>query len=327
MEKVIVFDLEMLCDKRKLEYAEKQTIRIGAVKYSPDKREIDRFDTFVQPIGEYVISEFCTSLTGIVQSDVEKADKFPEALSKFLHWMGDLQNAAIYTWGEDDMPRLVADAELHGLNPLVLGLMKDKTTDFQNIFRKKVSYEQMSISNALKLFDQEFEGEKHRPCDDAYNTLRLYFEYDKNAMRNEMMYLQQICFQNELSSDFETWKEKIEENDFSINVDDKVHLYQLVEKSWKLDTTPYLEYIHSHCKVSYMQKIYNYTSSLLKKYQRITSKSIMADKAFIERLSALDKIKGVAYKIYIDMTKHKTDNIHRYMKEIHKKVEKFQLVY
>lgn len=58
-------------------------IQFSAVKYQ-DGKEVDRFDTFVKPSNNKVISEFTTELTGITPEDVASAPVFASVWEQFL---------------------------------------------------------------------------------------------------------------------------------------------------------------------------------------------------------------------------------------------------
>lgn len=323
LKKIIFFDLEMLCDKRKLEYHEKQTIRIGAVKLDVMTGAIDRFDEYVKPKGEYVISEFCTSLTGIMQNEVDNASYFETVMSSFICWIGDLEGTVFYTWGEDDMPRLLADATLNELSLPGLQFMEKASVNFQTIFTNEVSFEQFSIENALRFCQMEFEGEKHRPCDDALNTLRLYQYYVENRMRNQIRYLERICFNDKGLKEFKEWHEQIEKKQYNMDELELKELSHLIECAWQLDVQNYLKNVKPIVKVPHMRKVCNLTKTLIKKYQKVLSKDITQHCDFDKRLEILGKIKKISFQIYIGTVQNHKEDIDHFMKEIQTQMDLF----
>ena len=62
------------------------------------------FHTFVRPTVNPHLKPFCTSLTGIVQDDLEDAPTFPEALRSFGAWMRD-EGLLFPTHSEDELGR------------------------------------------------------------------------------------------------------------------------------------------------------------------------------------------------------------------------------
>ena len=62
--------------------------QLSAVKYQ-NGVEIDRFDTFLKPSNNGIISQFITDLTGITQEDVDDAPRFSEVWDAFKGFIGD----------------------------------------------------------------------------------------------------------------------------------------------------------------------------------------------------------------------------------------------
>jgi len=78
----IIFDLEATCWEQGSNIDRMEVIEIGAARLVTDDYEVrDTFSTFVRPTQEPILSEFCTNLTTINQSDVDSAPIFPEALA------------------------------------------------------------------------------------------------------------------------------------------------------------------------------------------------------------------------------------------------------
>ena len=76
MEKAfILYDLEATC-WRTSRPKRVEIIEVGAVKVNEDLEITSEFCAFVRPMVHPVISRFCTSLTSIRQSDVDRAPQF-----------------------------------------------------------------------------------------------------------------------------------------------------------------------------------------------------------------------------------------------------------
>ena len=48
--------------------------------------QVDEFQSFVRPVVKPKLTEFCTTLTGITQSQVDKAPVFAEVLGRVEEW-------------------------------------------------------------------------------------------------------------------------------------------------------------------------------------------------------------------------------------------------
>ena len=84
----IILDLEATCTDNRNIYFDNEVIEIGAVKIE-NKQVIDEFQSFVRPVVNTELTEFCKNLTSINQSDVDNAEIFPNVLDNFLSWCYD----------------------------------------------------------------------------------------------------------------------------------------------------------------------------------------------------------------------------------------------
>ena len=55
--------------------------------YRKEPEKVDVFHSFVRPVINPKLSEFCKSLTGIEQETVDKAEVFQDVLIRFESWM------------------------------------------------------------------------------------------------------------------------------------------------------------------------------------------------------------------------------------------------
>jgi len=77
----------------------REIIEIASVKCDDSWKIIDEFSEFVCPIICTEISPFCTKLTTITQSEVNKAGIFPEVLNRFKKWLDQSQDNIFHSWG------------------------------------------------------------------------------------------------------------------------------------------------------------------------------------------------------------------------------------
>ena len=113
--KHIVFDLEATCWSEGSTPERMEIIEIGAAKLSEKTYNIESvFSTFVKPIKEIELSDFCRKLTSIRQSDVDSAPEFPQAMKKFLDWI-DNDEATFCSWGAYDITQIRIDCRRHRL--------------------------------------------------------------------------------------------------------------------------------------------------------------------------------------------------------------------
>lgn len=77
-----------------------EVIQIAAIKIDENFNELGRFDIFVKPTLNPILSDYITNLTGITQKQVdEEGLEYFTALNAFKEFIG---NAKCYSYGSDD---------------------------------------------------------------------------------------------------------------------------------------------------------------------------------------------------------------------------------
>lgn len=195
MMKIVVYDLEMLCD-RMMHFEDMQTIRIGAAKMDMESNKIELFDEMVKPLGNPKVSTYCQLLTKISQQDINKADTFPQVFQRFLQWIGPLEETTLVSWGANDLKRLQHEFTLHKLDATLLQHVEKQHADLQQHFHARGS-QQRSIEYVLGLYGMNFIGVKHNPKYDAFNTLRIYMEMKRQPHYTEALKLEEAIFKSD----------------------------------------------------------------------------------------------------------------------------------
>jgi inhibitor of KinA sporulation pathway (predicted exonuclease) len=194
-KQLIFFDFEMLCSKNGMLFEDMEAIRLGAVKVDVESGMVTGFDRFIRPQQNSPLSTFCKELTGISDSDLEKADDFPEVFKDFLFWVGGVKKARFFSWSSSDILRLKADALRHNLPQATIEKISKRYVDFQAVFTKRASRTAASVEKALSFYDLSFIGEPHHPMYDAYNTLRIYQSFEEQLVKTDLIMVQQFIFQ------------------------------------------------------------------------------------------------------------------------------------
>lgn len=174
----IVFDLEATCweTEREARGKRREIIEIGGVLLDQEGTIKSRFESFVQPVIQPMLSDFCQQLTTITQVNVNQADTFPDVIADFQDWIG-LNNNEEYllcSWGFFDRSALIKDCLYHGLESDWAKQhinLKDQYPRIKNIARS------VGLKKALHQEDMEFEGTMHRAIDDAINTAKIFQRY------------------------------------------------------------------------------------------------------------------------------------------------------
>jgi len=172
----IIFDLEASCWLGRPPHGINEVIEIGAVKVN-DYNEVESiFSKFIKPTVNPILSDFCTRLTSITQTDVDRSKTFPFIIQEFMDWIGIDEDFVLISWGKYDKQQLIQDCELHKL----------ETEWLEHHFNLKPAYralkdlkDEPGLKKAVKLEGFEFTGIHHRAISDAENTAKIFIKYFK----------------------------------------------------------------------------------------------------------------------------------------------------
>ncbi|MEN8699895.1 3'-5' exonuclease [Bacillus infantis] len=181
----VFFDFEMLCSNKGMLFEDMEAIRLGAVKYDLLTEELSFFDEYIKPENHKPLSMFCKRLTGIEDKDLRDADGFADVFTTFLYWVNGVKKTRFYSWSKSDLSRLNADAARHGIPAATIEKINSRYVDFQEVFSNRAANNTPSVENALGLYGLDFVGETHNPMFDSYNTLRIFFAFERNPQLTE----------------------------------------------------------------------------------------------------------------------------------------------
>ncbi len=171
-EKIIVCDLEATCWPSDGDFPieRMETIEIGCVLAEFDGSVIDEFASFVRPLENSKLSDFCTELTTITQGDVDEAPVFAEAMALLSQWAGD-RAQCWGSWGNFDHKLLLSQQQRAGLDTRFLRLPH---LNLKKAWRRTTKKRhQNGLTEALKFHGLAFSGTPHRAISDALNTASL----------------------------------------------------------------------------------------------------------------------------------------------------------
>jgi inhibitor of KinA sporulation pathway (predicted exonuclease) len=170
---ILVVDLEATCsDDDAIPPENMETIEIGACWIASSGIVLDQFQSFVRPVENPQLTDFCSSLTQIQQVDVDGAPLFPfaaEALRQFVVKHATA-NAIWMSWGAYDYKQFARDSARHEvIEPIALPHQNAKRLFAKN---QRIGKE-VGMAKACELARLKMEGAHHRALDDALNVARL----------------------------------------------------------------------------------------------------------------------------------------------------------
>lgn len=173
--KYIIFDLEwnQAADATSMiqepVYLTGEIVEIGAVKLDENFCPMDELRLYIAPQYYTKMHKEIAALTGIKDRDLaEKGISFPEAYKRFIEWCGD--EYAFMTWSMNDMPMLIDNMVLHGIDVSDL----PACYDIQRIFSREImrGETRYSLDTALTLMKEKGDT-SHDALHDARNTAKI----------------------------------------------------------------------------------------------------------------------------------------------------------
>ncbi|XP_046756787.1 ERI1 exoribonuclease 2 isoform X3 [Gallus gallus] len=149
------------------------------------------FHTFVQPQEQPVLSEFCTTLTGVTQKQVDEGVPLHICLSQFLKWLQEIQKEKKILFSSDIPRNAIPEAKLCTFvtwtdwdlgvclhyeckrkqlwKPDIFNSWIDLKATYRAFYNRKPK----GLSGALQDVGLAFVGREHSGLDDSRNTARL----------------------------------------------------------------------------------------------------------------------------------------------------------
>ncbi|EFO16618.2 exonuclease [Loa loa] len=190
----VVIDFECTCEADLYDYNH-EIIEFPAILVDVRKKEIvDVFHSYVRPLANPQLSEFCSAFTGITQEMVDKALPFIDVLDSFRAWMqlhhlGQKEvRYAFVTDGPWDIAKFFQMQCIQSkLNPIPhdFRFYVNVRRSFANKYCKKHPTQKINLSRMLTSLNMKFEGREHSGLDDSKNIAKIVIRMlgDKSELR------------------------------------------------------------------------------------------------------------------------------------------------
>ncbi|MCU6712359.1 exonuclease domain-containing protein [Paenibacillus sp. J5C_2022] len=150
-----------------------EVIEIGAVRLNEKLEAVDEFTAFIKPVYFAKLNSFIQKKTGIPQSSIDSAARFPKVIGDFLEWLGDYNSYLLITWGGEDLKRIVLDTRMHKLDD-AYWLSVQYFDLLKGFLRYRGLSNDVSVEAALQDLELTAEGNAHRALDDARMTADIF---------------------------------------------------------------------------------------------------------------------------------------------------------
>ena len=175
----VVIDLECTCwDHNDPHRDDHETIEIGAVFLDKDFNKLGQYHKYTWPKHNQTISEYCTDLTGITRSTLNRyAVSFYVAmisLSKHMRSLSDT-DPILCSWGYFDKKQLEKDC----LAWKCQYPFSDKHINIKQLFLDKHNRKRIGLQKAVRMAGLRFNGSPHSAIDDANMTVEIFRQLQK----------------------------------------------------------------------------------------------------------------------------------------------------
>ena len=146
-----------------------EVIQIGAVRLDEERRIADHFLSAVAPRYYRELHYKVKQLTGLSGKQLNGAPGLAEAAEAFREWCGE--DFVFLSWSNMDLPILLENLELHGLDSGWVGAWYD----LQQIFNVQTNSTggQKSLTAALEQLQIQIDTPLHDALNDAFATARI----------------------------------------------------------------------------------------------------------------------------------------------------------
>ncbi|WP_444998615.1 exonuclease domain-containing protein [Aliikangiella sp. IMCC44359] len=74
---------------------------------------VDEFECFIKPVRNKKLTDFCSELTSITQSQVDEANEYPQAIKAFQNWLYQYSGYVFCSLEDYDKKQLIQDSQYH----------------------------------------------------------------------------------------------------------------------------------------------------------------------------------------------------------------------
>jgi len=169
-----------------------EVIEIGAVRLDERLEAVDEFHAVIKPVYFSKLNTFIKKKTGIAQEEIDSAAGFKKVIAEFIDWLKQSEELLLFTWGGEDLKRIVLDTRMHKLDDSFW-----MQIEYFDLLKGYIRYQNVtndvSVEAALQELGIAPEGSAHRALDDARMTAHILRAiHDKLDLAHKQHYKDQF---------------------------------------------------------------------------------------------------------------------------------------
>ena len=187
---ICVLDFEATCW---YENSEHEIIEFPSIllKWDDDQnqiKEVARFQQFVKPLNNPMVSDFCTELTGITQNQIDCADDLKSVIEGHFKWITDVStksstSVTIVTCGSWDLNKMLPmDLKNISYQP---DEFYTRYVNIKELFKIVTGIKGTAMTKMLDKLKLDIEGRHHSGIDDCHNIARIFIELVKKGLAKQ----------------------------------------------------------------------------------------------------------------------------------------------
>jgi len=151
-----------------------EIIEIGLTEVDVAKLEIKSSNGFIVKPKNSKISEFCTRLTGLTQTDVNKSQWTLELVCRDIKRLYKTKNRTWLSWGDYDRNQFQRQCRNEG----IIYPFGPSHINLKNVLAIcELLPKEQGMYGILKRFNMKMKGRHHRGIDDSYMIALIYIEF------------------------------------------------------------------------------------------------------------------------------------------------------
>lgn len=194
-------DFEMTCDgiqengkfidDNSMKRSEREIISVGLVICNEKYNIKRKYSTFIKPLHNTVLTDYCKNLTGITQNDVDHGKKCNNAFRDILEICKEYSVRYLFTFGNEDEKSISYSArwnrkakeKIYNLHNVAIKIIDIRPSILNEISNKKIKTKGTGLSKIAANLNIEINGACHNSLNDAILLFEVCRKLDINLKK------------------------------------------------------------------------------------------------------------------------------------------------
>lgn len=194
-------DFEMTCDGKQengefiddnsMKWSQREIISVGLVICNEKYNIKRKYSTFIKPVHNTVLTDYCKNLTGITQNDVDHGKKCNNAFRDILEICKEYSVRYLFTFGNADEMAInysarwnkKAKEKIYNLHNVAIKIIDIRPSILNEMSNKKIKTQRTGLSKIAVNLNIEINGDCHNSLNDAILLFEVCRKLDMNLKK------------------------------------------------------------------------------------------------------------------------------------------------